>query len=433
LSDKDFCLQKLNSAISTVERLLDGDYPHTDSKDALARILSVYKADKDLLNSLDFTAQNDTILEYCRRINIDLVRFKAFLGLLIRSSNIRNAFELYFPIKILALELLEKSTAVVLSSEWAFSPYTYPVALAELPEFIFIGVPASESQNPLIMPLAGHELGHVVWRRKGAKAEFDPEIRSEIVKIYKNDWKQVCAVFGINNTSSDKLESDLFLRGLWAQSYRLAQRQLEEVFCDFIGLYVFGAAFLHSFRYLVAPSLGHHRSFNYPKIKKRAQYMEYFAEEYKIPPINSYSESFSEQDHTLTPGERYILHAADTATEALFKRLPALVVKYRGKAECFNTGINEERDAELHLRSLVPIASAKSMAAVINAAWKIRLALDSWHVLKDIDDLDKRRSEKLRVLRDLVLKSFEVYEYRKRIGRFRQRTVLSAPRETDAT
>jgi hypothetical protein len=264
--DRDFCVEKIDSAISMVERLLDGDYPHPDSKEALTRILSVYHADRDLLLSIDASAEQDTILEYCRRVNINLVRFKAFLGLLLRSSNIRNAFELYFPMKILSLELLEQPTAVVLSSEWNFSPYTYPVALAELPEFIFIGIPASESHNPLIFPLAGHELGHVVWRRKGAKVDFDLTIRMEIIRLYKEKWTRFRKAFDPSPVDSNSLETDLFLRGIWGQSYRLAQRQLEEVFCDYVGIYVFGQSFLHSFRYLIAPSLGYYRSENYPRL-----------------------------------------------------------------------------------------------------------------------------------------------------------------------
>jgi hypothetical protein len=95
-SNKDFCIQKVDSAISLVERLIDGDYPHLDSRDALVKILGVYRGDRDLLLSIDPAAAEDTVLEYCRRVNINLVRFKAFLGLLLRSSNIRNAFELYF-------------------------------------------------------------------------------------------------------------------------------------------------------------------------------------------------------------------------------------------------------------------------------------------------------------------------------------------------
>src|ERR1044071_4792801 len=88
--DRDFCLQKLDSAISMVERLIDSDYPHLDSREALKRILDVYRRDRALLASIDASAQKDTILEHCRRVNFNLVRFKSFLGLLLRSSNIRN-------------------------------------------------------------------------------------------------------------------------------------------------------------------------------------------------------------------------------------------------------------------------------------------------------------------------------------------------------
>jgi hypothetical protein len=324
--DKDFCLQKVDSAISMVERLIDGDYPHLDSRDALVRILEVYRTDRDLLLSIDSSAAHDTVLEYCRRVNINLVRFKEFLGLLLRSSNIRNAFELYFPIKILSLELLEQRTAVVLSSEWDFSPYTYPVALPELPEFIFIGIPASESQNPLILPLAGHELGHVVWRRKGGKKEFDPIIRSEIIRLYKERWPR----------------------------------------------------FTHSFRYLIAPSLGHHRSVNYPRLHDRAEYMARYGKELGLPEITGYAESFSELDYTLAPGEALILEVADETTKNLHTKLPAIVDKYRGKAEPFSAGLGDEPGVKRSLLNLVPAASAKAMTAVVNAAWEIRLEIDKW-------------------------------------------------------
>jgi hypothetical protein len=420
--DKDFCLQKVDSAVSMVERLIDGDHPHLDSKDALARILEVYRKDRDLLLSIDPSAAQDTVLEYCRRVNINLVRFKAFLGMLLRSSNIRNAFELYFPIKILSLELLEQRTAIVLSSEWNFSPYTYPVALPELPEFIFIGIPASESQNPLILPLAGHELGHVVWRRKGAKREFDPVIRTEIIRLYKERWTRFTKIFDQSPSGPDKLETDLFSRGIWGQSYKLAQRQLEEVFCDFIGVYVFGQSFLHSFRYLIAPSLGYHRSVNYPRLRDRAGYMARYGKELGLPEIKGYATCFSEQDYTLAPGETFILEVADETTKNLHSKLPAIVEKYRGKAEPFNVRPGDEAGVKQSLLNLVPSASAKAMTAVVNAAWEIRLEIDKWEILADIEDETKRKREKLRILRDLVLKSFEVYEFQKRLHKYEAAT-----------
>jgi hypothetical protein len=415
--DKDFCLQKVQSAISLVQRLLDGDFPHRDSKKALEKILTVYESDRKLLRSLDSTAQPDTVLEHCRRANINLVRFKIFLGLLLRSSNLRNAFELYFPIKILATELLESNAAVVLSSEWNFSPFTYPIALPELPEFIFIGFPASESQNPLILPLAGHELGHVVWRRKGGKREFDPIIRERILQLYKDNWREFASLFNIRALTADRLETDLFLSRIWGQSYRIAQRQIEEVFCDFVGLRVFGRSFLHSFRYLLAPSLGQYRAVAYPKLQSRARYLTHLAKQYMLPEIPNYANSFSEQDPTLSPNDTFILRIADQTTEELYSLLFDLVEKYRGQSEKFDAGMAFEASAKQCLINLVPAGSVGSVTAIINAAWDIRLALDSWKIMKEEKKLERKRLEKLRILRDLVLKSLEVYEYQKRLNK----------------
>jgi hypothetical protein len=82
------------------------------------------------------------------------------------------------------------------------------------------------------------------------------------------------------------------------------------------------------------------------------------------------------------------------------------------------TGRGEEASVKKCLLNLVPSASAKSMTAVVNAAWEIRLEVDKWNILPDVKDETKRKAEKLRILRDLVLKSFEVYEFKKRIAKY---------------
>jgi hypothetical protein len=74
------------------------------------------------------------------------------------------------------------------------------------------------------------------------------------------------------------------------------------------------------------------------------------------------------------------------------------------------------------LLNLVPAASAKSMTAVVNAAWEIRLEIDTWAILADVEDEVRRKKEKLRILRDLVLKSFEVYEFQKRVQKYEAST-----------
>lgn len=410
--DRDLCLQKLDSAVAVVRRLIDGDHPHRDSHEALEQILSVYSSERRRLTGLDETAQSDTVLEVCRRINIKLARLTIFLGLLLRSTNVRNAFESYFPIRILATQLFTPRARIVVGSEWHFAPYTYPLTLDELQEFIFIGIPASECDNPLILPLAGHELGHVVWRRKGAKTAFDSVIRECVLDLYRKNWNEFSNLFK-PQFSPEKLESELFGQLIWGESNVLAQKQLEEIFCDFLGLYIFGRSYLHSFRYLLAPSLGQLRSPSYPPISRRANYLIYQARQYGIEHAADFAEIFSSGEPQLWPDKAFIVKMADSATEQLFTKLSELVEDFRGNAEMFSAGAAMESQAATCLKQLVPPTSVASIPAIVNAAWDIRLDLDSWNILEDVPAPD-RRSEKIRVLRDLVLKSFEVYEYGKR-------------------
>lgn len=185
--EKDYCRQKLDSILALIQKVLDTDFPHEDSRAALKQLKIVYEGEKSRLATITPSASNETVLAYCRDANVIVADLQNFLGMLVRSSNLRNAFEMFFPIKSLAQGLLNDSNVcLVLSSEWSFSPFTYPVALEELPEFIFIGLPASESENPLIVPLAGHELGHVVWRRKGAKDDFDPIVADAVLAAYRD-------------------------------------------------------------------------------------------------------------------------------------------------------------------------------------------------------------------------------------------------------
>jgi hypothetical protein len=413
--DKNFCIQKIDSAIELVDRLLDGDHPHDDSKTALEKLKGVYVNDRDLLRSLDESVKTDTILEHCRRANVNLVRLKTFVGFLLRSTNIRNAFEFYFPIRLLATELLGKPAPVVLGSEWEFSPYTYPAALDELPDLIFIGIPASECSNPLILPLAGHELGHVVWRRQGVQAEADPNIRSCVLDRYKANWDDFKKLFNPDaGVTSDMLETDLFLLNIWSKSYALARRQLEELFCDAIGVYVFGQSFLHSFRYLLSPNLGKLRTLHYPRIQTRARYMLQYARSLGMGEYEGFIEAFSDTDPRLGDREKFVVKIADDVVDVLQKDLAALVQKFKGGAQNFSDGAEEQKRALKLIGSLVPPAKITSISAVVNAAWDIRLNLEKWDVLSHLEDRFEQDIAKQKLLSDLVLKTFEIYEYLKR-------------------
>jgi hypothetical protein len=97
---------------------------------------------------------------------------------------VRNSFEAYDPLRELAHKLLDYKPAIILSSEWEFSPFTYPAISDDLPDFVFIGLPACEAGNALVLPLAGHELGHSIWRHGGVGASSAATINKTVFSSY---------------------------------------------------------------------------------------------------------------------------------------------------------------------------------------------------------------------------------------------------------
>jgi hypothetical protein len=65
-----------------------------------------------------------------------------------------------------------------------------------------------------------------------------------------------------------ELLQNLFLRSIWYESFKLASRQAEELFCDLLGLRLFGEGFLYSFIYVISPHLGD-RVPHYPPLAAR--------------------------------------------------------------------------------------------------------------------------------------------------------------------
>src|SRR3546814_4384036 len=68
-----------------------------------------------------------------------------------------NAFEMHFPLKRLVETAVSPDARLIMSSEWKFVPFTYPMTLDWLPGFALVGGPAPESDNVLIVPLRSEE------------------------------------------------------------------------------------------------------------------------------------------------------------------------------------------------------------------------------------------------------------------------------------
>lgn len=182
-------LDKLEHQI-TIARLADYSYP--DGLAALELLQSRTKRMRQqILDADSYSAATRTAIH--REANFLIVRVAYIVGMIVRSTSVRNAFELYVPFLDLCKALVGQDARLLISSEWQYVPFTHPQSLAELPDFIIIGLPAPESDNVLVFPAAGHELGHSVWSKKAlmdstrelARQKIDTAFIANQDRLYK--------------------------------------------------------------------------------------------------------------------------------------------------------------------------------------------------------------------------------------------------------
>jgi hypothetical protein len=97
--DRGFAQQKLRSAIRLADSLLAGDWPYDDSKKALERIRNWFQDIFDQLSSLHEGADKRIIESHCKDARSRISQYMPFIGFIWRSSNVRNAFEIYEPLR----------------------------------------------------------------------------------------------------------------------------------------------------------------------------------------------------------------------------------------------------------------------------------------------------------------------------------------------
>ncbi|MCX6645777.1 MAG: hypothetical protein NTY09_05400 [bacterium] len=260
-----FAHKRLDVFLSEIDRLLRSEFPYEDSRRAILRIQEEVKIRRskvlEELKKREFKGQESAGTEAAearlRRLESRAaseslaVLFESLprLGFLLRSTNVRNAFEIYGPLCRLANQLLsphlasrESRVQMVLSSEFNYSPFLDPYPL--LDDFVLIGFPAPESSNPLLIPLAGHELGHAVWRKAGFENRFLSRVQQIVVKRIidkKVDYVQLLADMKADGLDFAKLKDapeDFFK--YMEPAINWAMSQAEECFADFVGLRLFG-------------------------------------------------------------------------------------------------------------------------------------------------------------------------------------------------
>lgn len=396
----DYARVKLESLKAHIDEVAREDFAHSGGQNALEILKTITD---DYVTDIDRLAQTQPIDEaaaiaLCEEVNAFIVEYLPVIGIIKRSTEILNSFEFFDPLIRISHSLLDAPPAssfnLILFSEWHFSPMIYPMCFDKLPNFLFIGLPVSEAGNSLVIPLAGHEIGHAVWR-KYAVAQKVPWLKKieEIYIRHKDTFKQLFGIdFNIGNLSS----------AYWRISMKYAQSQAEEVFCDALGVTLFRSSFLNSMEYLLAPSWGGRRSYDYPSNEKRAEILKSFGEKLgcKIP--ENFLSIFKANGTPLMPitqQDQFILDRADEVTNEIAMDLFAYAQEI-----VRDTNVQCPDDSEIaeilkYLSRNIPAIGSYSLGSIVCAAWERRSA---------------KPPISIEPLSEIVLKTIEISEINQR-------------------
>lgn len=391
--------RKVTAFLDQIRHLEASDFAHDDAREALEFIREHFNVRLASLTLLPAKVQDDLVDGVCWQISTALSRYTEVLGFILRSTNVRNAFEIHFPLKRLVRKIVSPDVQLVLSSEWNFVPFTYPMSLDLLPNFVLIGAPATESGNVLTTPLAGHEIGHSVWRTEA--------IRTKALEAATLAW---AAVIAGEQTRFDRLLNDLAALKLNAERaethcFSSVTRQLEEVFSDVLGLYIFGASYLYAYEYFLAPG-STFRDRGYPSGTVRVAILKETAQELGIafdPHLFDGWQAPPEKGHI----EEEVLFFADEAVSRTVPIVRSLAIdhlKTCGVAPPDSAAIARIR---ANFAAHVPDGEGGTLPEILCAGWEY---------LREHGGLarDDQQPE-YDMLNELMLKSIEVSEFLLRV------------------
>lgn len=393
-------LTKLDRLIAQADVIISSEHPNLDSKDAVVNLKSQVEILKRKLDGYNQYPENlkNALL---RQTNFTILQTMDLLGFIVRSTTTRNLFELYYPFREVARALVGGDVKLIISSDWQFSPFTYPFGLEELPNYVLIGLPAFESENVLVFPTAGHELGHTVWMARNFASSFGDDIEDQIYLAYeaqRDRFERVFAQKGVD------LRNDMFAQPWIRKSISYATRQLEELFCDAIGYLIFGNSYIFAFDYLIAPTIVGRRSGEYPASKTRIEYLQNFAVGLGVEPP-ALSHRFVEDKLSGHLASDFTIEMADIAVSKIclnvFQSATAYVHKHL--PNCFDQTKIESISASFQMGR--PVGESLSLGNLLNAAW------DLYNDPKASEKLASHGVDLVPFLTDMVIKSAESLEF----------------------
>ena len=204
----------------------------------------------------------------------------------------------------------------------------------------------------------------------------------------------------------------MFAQQTWAPAITLALSHVQETFCDFVGLRVFGQAYLQAYAYLLAPNVSLPRSLNYPNAMKRVNNLTKAAGtgKYNVGVPEGFADLFQDRpEPNLGQAEKYRLEVADNVLDGI---VDMLMVK---AAEAVGNAVTRPDDDEAQriynrFRLVVPTNGCRCLADILNAAW---IAFCDSNLWTDIPQIVPQKDV---ILPELVLKNIEIFEVEQILG-----------------
>ncbi|WP_242126700.1 hypothetical protein [Sphingobium sp. Sx8-8] len=403
--------RRIDAFIEQIDILSASSFPHDDGEAALAAIRhDCVKLRKDL--NLPAGIRKDVVDQLCLALLDKVDDYTSILGFILRSTNVRNPFELHYIVKDLIRRVIGDDVSLLISSEWSYTPFTYPMSIDQLPTSILIGTPAPEAGNPLLIPLAGHEVGHSAWRTFGCAPHYAADVSAAVTRQIDTTraGKDLLATSPLGPLDSERVID---------RCAGHVMRQIEEVFCDLLGLFLFGHAFIASFDYLLGPGAGRRYDLDYPSDQQRMAILLDAASPSGDGLAIAYDPAMTDRwtSAVASPEVKNEAEIIDAATaemvprvrDELFARLRAKALEPPRQAVIKNVLASFERGE--------PHSDRVELGEIVSAGWLRLRALDTTVFFgKDDRARESERTKSYKVLADLVLKTIEVAEYHDRIA-----------------
>ena len=301
---------------------------------------------------------------------------------------------------------LTRKTQLILSSEWYYEAQVHP-AKTYLENYVLIGLPAPESSNPLLLPLAGHEIGHPLWHVHSLRDHYFQVAASKIIEKVLHDKTAFKDAYPPEPDPEQITPTYLVqhVNRLFSNGVHWLACQAEETFCDFVGMRLFGYSYLNAFAYMVAPRLSMERVEQYPKLTTRVQNLLNAAERFDVEVPSGYADLFEDdEDPDYHDSAKYNLMLADSSLAGMVEELG---IKVQELLPAGRIPVPSDAEAQRilgRLKYVVPVESALSIADIINAAWRAFQDPDLWNGMPEV--LKKRDH----ALKEIILKNIELFE-----------------------